>query len=64
LPLISAMTSRRDFVLGSLALECWKQRIPIRAEIKPTEWGPDLVKLERADLPSEPELLTADDIPF
>jgi hypothetical protein len=57
-------TTIKDLI-GSLAQECWKQRIPIRAEIKATEWGPDLVKLERADLPDpQPDILTADDIPF
>jgi len=52
-------------LLGTLAHECWQQRIPVRAELKDTKWGPELVKLERADLPDpEPDMLTDADIPF
>src|SRR5262245_11589194 len=51
-------------LIGDLARECWKQRIPIHAEIKDTEWGPDLIKLERADVPSPEPMLTDTDIPF
>jgi hypothetical protein len=59
-------TTIKDLI-GSFAHECWKQRLPVRAEIKSTEWGPELVKLERNDAPPPAppaDLLTSDDIPF
>jgi hypothetical protein len=56
-------TTIKDLI-GSFALECQKQNLPVRAGIKYTQWGPELEKLERADQPPPEPMLTDADIPF
>jgi phage recombination protein Bet len=53
-------------MLASLAEACCRDRTPVKVKSKSTQWGLELVGLERehdAREPEQPEL-TADDIPF